>query len=51
VIADDAVEKLTENQPDILATACPACKKGFSETNKVEVKDLAEIVAENLTGS
>jgi len=49
VIADDAVEKLTENQPDILATACPACKKGFSETNKIEVKDLAEIVAENLT--
>jgi Fe-S oxidoreductase len=48
VIADDAVEKLTETNPDILATACPACKKAFSETGKIEVKDLAEIVAGNL---
>ncbi|MDR0437989.1 MAG: (Fe-S)-binding protein [Bacteroidales bacterium] len=48
VMSEDAVEKLTTNNPDILATACPACKKAFSETNKVEVKDLAEIVAENL---
>jgi Fe-S oxidoreductase len=48
VIANDTVEKLTANNPDILATACPACKKAFSETDKIEVKDLAEIVAENL---
>jgi Fe-S oxidoreductase len=48
VIAEDTVEKLSECNPDILATACPACKKAFSETNKVEVKDIAEIVAENL---
>ena len=48
VIADDAAEKYSETKPDILATACPACKKAFSETNKLEVKDLAEIVADNL---
>jgi Fe-S oxidoreductase len=48
LIADDVVEKLSANAPDILATACPACKKAFSETNKIQVKDLAEIVAENL---
>jgi len=48
MIADDAVEKLSESKPDILATACPACKKAFSETNKIEVKDLAEIVADGL---
>ena len=48
-IAENAVEKLTtEHNPDVLATACPACKKGFSETNKIEVKDLAELVAERL---
>ena len=48
-IAENAVEKLTAgNNPDVLVTACPACKKGFSETNKIEVKDLAEIVAERL---
>ncbi|MCL2028333.1 MAG: (Fe-S)-binding protein [Bacteroidales bacterium] len=48
MIANDAVEKLTTDHPDVLATACPACKKAFSETNKIAVKDLAEIVAENL---
>ena len=49
VMAEDAVVKLTENQPDVLATACPACKKAFSEIRKIEVKDLAEIVAGNLS--
>ena len=48
IIAVDAVERLTATNPDILATACPACKKAFSETNKIKVKDLAEIVADNL---
>ncbi len=48
VMAEDAVDKLTAEQPDVLATACPACKKAFVETNKIEVKDLAEIVADNL---
>jgi len=48
VIAEDAVEKMMIYQHDILATACPSCKKAFSETGKVEVKDLAEIVADNL---
>ena len=48
VMAEDVVERLTVNQPDILATACPACKKAFSETGKIEVKDLAEVVAEAL---
>ena len=48
VIAEDAVEKLTADRPDVLATACPACKKAFSETGRIVVKDLAEMVAENL---
>jgi len=48
VIAEDTVEKLTANNPDLVATACPACKKGFSSIQNVEIKDLAEIVAENL---
>jgi Fe-S oxidoreductase len=48
-IAENTVDKLTDgSHVDVLATACPACKKGFSETNKIDVKDLAEIVAENL---
>ena len=48
VIAENAVEVLTAGNPDILVTACPACKKGFSEINKIEVKDLSEMVAERL---
>ena len=48
VIAEDAAEKMMEYHPDVLATACPACKKGFAGVQNVEVKDLAEIVAENL---
>ena len=48
IIAEDAVEKLTSNHPDVLATACPACKKAFSETQMIEIKDLAEIVADSL---
>jgi Fe-S oxidoreductase len=51
IIAEDAIEKLTVDHPDILATACPACKKAFSETQKIEVKDLAEIVAGNMSNN
>ena len=49
IIAEDAIEKFMDFHPDVLSTACPACKKGFMETQNVEVKDLAEIVAGNLT--
>lgn len=35
-------------QPDLLVTACPLCKKTFTKAeNRVPVKDIAEIVAEN----
>ena len=48
-IAENAIDKMMDdNEPDVLATACPACKKGFAEIDKIAVKDLAEIVAENL---
>jgi Fe-S oxidoreductase len=47
-IAEDAVAKLTACNPDVLVTACPACKKAFAETQKIEIKDLAELVAEQL---
>jgi Fe-S oxidoreductase len=48
IIAEDTVEKLTVSDPDVLITACPSCKKAFDETKKIEVKDLAEIVADNI---
>ena len=48
LVRDNALDMLTKSNPDVLATACPLCKKTFANGNKVKVKDLAEIVAENL---
>lgn len=47
-IACDAVEELTRDNPDILATACPLCKKTFAGVTKTRVADIAELVAEAL---
>ncbi len=48
MVRNEALEMLTKNNPDILATACPMCKKSFTQGNGVKVKDIAEIVADNL---
>jgi Fe-S oxidoreductase len=47
-IARDAASELTKGNPDILATACPLCKKTFSAATETPVKDISEIVAEAL---
>jgi Fe-S oxidoreductase len=47
-IAFDAVTELTKGNPDILATACPLCKKTFSSVAETRVADISEIVAEAL---
>ena len=47
-IAFDTVQKLTKNDPDILATACPLCKKTLAAASETRVADIAEIVAEAL---
>jgi Fe-S oxidoreductase len=47
-IALEAVNLLTKSEPDILATACPLCKKTFSGVTATKVEDLSEIVAEAL---
>jgi Fe-S oxidoreductase len=47
-IAHDAVTELTKGNPDILATACPLCKKTFSAATETRVADISEIVAEAL---
>jgi Fe-S oxidoreductase len=47
-IAIDTVNELTKNSPDILATACPLCKKTFSAVTETRVADISEIVAEAL---
>jgi len=49
VIRDGALKILCKAQSDVLVTACPLCKKTFESANTVPVKDIAEIVAENMT--
>ncbi len=44
----DACGELTRNNPDILATACPLCKKTFAAVTETRVADIAEIVSEAL---
>lgn len=45
-IAVDAARILTKDNPDVLATACPLCKKTFASATSTKVADIAEIVAE-----
>ncbi len=45
-IAREAAAELTKGNPDILATACPLCKKTFASATGTRVADIAEIVAE-----
>jgi Fe-S oxidoreductase len=47
-VSVDAAKSLTRNHPDILATACPLCKKTFSSATQTRVADISEIVAEAL---
>jgi Fe-S oxidoreductase len=47
-IAIDAAENLTRCNPDIIATACPLCKKTFSPVTNTRVADISELVAEAL---
>ena len=47
-IALHAANELTKSDPDILATACPLCKKTFTGVTDKRVADISEIVAEAL---
>ena len=47
-IRDAARRNLTKNKPHTIATACPLCKKAFQHATTNPVKDIAELVAENI---
>lgn len=49
LIASDAAKALTASKPDILATACPLCKKTFAGATSTKVSDIAEIVAASIS--
>jgi Fe-S oxidoreductase len=46
MIAHDVATELTKNNPDILATSCPLCKKTLAAATTTKVADISEIVAE-----
>ncbi len=43
-ITQDACDTLLKQNPDVLITSCPLCKKTFQKVSDVPVYDLAEIV-------
>jgi len=44
-IRDNVLDEYLSYQPDMLATACPLCKKTFAKSNKLPVHDIAEIIS------
>jgi Fe-S oxidoreductase len=49
LIAEASLQNLTYNNPDIIATACPLCKKTYTAISDVPIKDIAEIVADGIS--
>ncbi|HVN57192.1 MAG TPA: (Fe-S)-binding protein [Bacteroidales bacterium] len=49
LIASDAIRRLTAGNPDIVATACPLCKKTLSAQTNTKVADIAEIFAAEIS--
>jgi len=47
-ITREALGVLLKNDPEVLATACPLCKKTFACESPVEVMDIAELVMASL---
>lgn len=47
-IKEQTLQVLLKPNPDILATSCPLCKKTFVKGADIQVKDIAEIVAEHI---
>jgi Fe-S oxidoreductase len=50
-IAMKAIDCLIKDSPDILATACPLCKKTFAKQSKIPVMDIAELLSQSLPQS
>jgi len=44
-VARGAVSQLTANDPDLLVTSCPLCKKTFRPVSEIPVMDIAEATA------
>ena len=49
-VTKNALGYLLAGNPEILATACPLCKKTFSVHSQTEVRDIAELVHDAIPG-
>lgn len=47
-ITANSVKDLMHDNPEEIVTACPLCQKTFARKSPIEVKDIAEIVVENM---
>ena len=47
-MTENALNNLTAASPDAIVTACPLCRSTFSRYADIPVKDIAEIVTENI---
>ena len=47
-VRDASLRNLMAGKPDVIATACPMCKKAFLHGRQNKVKDVAELIAEQL---
>ncbi len=48
VLSAQVMNEFASYNPDYVVTSCPLCKKTFAKTDILPVKDLAEIVVENM---
>lgn len=48
-ITEDSLRNLLADNPEEIVTACPLCLKTYNAASTIPVKDIAEIVSENLT--
>lgn len=49
VMRNQAVDDYLKYKPDILATACPMCKKTFARNREIKVLDISEIIVNSIS--
>ncbi|MBP5369747.1 MAG: 4Fe-4S dicluster domain-containing protein [Bacteroidales bacterium] len=48
ILSAQVMNEFASYNPDYVVTSCPLCKKTFAKTDILPVKDLAEVVVENM---
>ncbi|OFX41444.1 MAG: hypothetical protein A2X08_02170 [Bacteroidetes bacterium GWA2_32_17] len=48
MISADACKQLLKGNPEMLITACPLCKKSLGKFSTIDIKDIAEVIANRM---